>query len=365
MAKVLIENLTKKFGDVVAVADLDLGVEDRSFVVLLGPSGCGKTTTLRCIAGLELPDQGEIYIGDKRVTDLPPKDRDIAMVFQSYALYPHMTVYDNISFPLRIRKRSRDDVEGAVQKVAELLRIKHLLGRKPRQLSGGEQQRVALGRSLVREPRVFLMDEPLSNLDAKLRLYMRAELKRLQKELGITTVYVTHDQAEAMTMADKIALMEKGVLQQYETPEDIYGKPVNTFVAGFLGSPPMNFFRCTLAEHDKSRQLEGSGFTFQISKDLADLISSKVSDLALIIGIRPEDVVLSKEPTVGGQSIKSEVYVVEPMGSTTIVDMKLGDEIYKVSVPGAFKASIGETMFMCFTDDCMHIFDAKNQENIS
>jgi multiple sugar transport system ATP-binding protein len=365
LARVAIENLTKKFGDVTAVANLDLTIEDRTFVVLLGPSGCGKTTTLRCVAGLESPDNGEVYIGDRKVTDLDPKDRDIAMVFQSYALYPHMTVYDNISFPLRIRKKSKDEVRSAVEKVGELLRVKHLLNRRPRQLSGGEQQRVALGRSLVREPSVFLMDEPLSNLDAKLRLYMRAELKRLQKELGITTVYVTHDQAEAMTMADKIALLENGILQQYESPEDIYNKPTNTFVAGFLGSPPMNFFGCSLTERNGLQQLEGHSYSFQISRDLANLIKQEISEPAVIVGIRPEDITLSKEATPSKQAIKSEIYVVEPMGSTTIVDMKVGDEIYKVCVPGTFKAPIGDKLFMCFTDDRMHIFDAKNQEKIA
>ena len=364
MAKVVIENLTKKYGDVAAVTSLDLTIEDRSFVVLLGPSGCGKTTILRCIAGLESPDQGEIHIGDRNVTDLPPKDRDIAMVFQSYALYPHMTVYDNISFPLRIRKKSRGDVKSAVERVADLLRVRDLLDRKPRQLSGGEQQRVALGRSLVREPRVFLMDEPLSNLDARLRLHMRAELKRLQKELGITTVYVTHDQAEAMTMADKIALIEKGVLQQYEPPEDIYGKPANTFVAGFLGSPPMNFFQASLVEENRTGRLEGSGFMFPISRDLSDFLKQTINDRAVVVGVRPEDIVLRKEPVSGEQSIKSDVYVVEPMGSTTIVDMKAGDEVYKVIVPATFKATIGEEMLMCFTDDHMHIFSASSQESI-
>ena len=365
MAKVTVEGVTKRFGDVVAVSNLSLTIENRAFVVLLGPSGCGKTTMLRCIAGLEMPDQGEIYIADRKVTGLPPKDRDVAMVFQSYALYPHMTVYDNIAFPLKIRKRSREEIERGVKRVGELLRIGHLLKRKPKQLSGGEQQRVALGRSLVREPRVFLMDEPLSNLDAKLRLYMRAELKRLQKELGITTIYVTHDQAEAMTMADKIALMNQGILQQYAPPDEIYRKPVNTFVAGFLGSPPMNFFKCTLGEQGGKQLLEGDGFAFQISKDLADLIRNKVSDSAVVAGIRPEDITVAKEPNSGGQSVESEVYVVEPMGSTTIVDMKLGDEIYKVTVPGIFKASIGDKMFMCFTEENMHIFDAKSQQNIA
>ena len=365
MANVLVEGVTKRYGDVIAVSDLSLKIEDQTFVVLLGPSGCGKTTTLRCIAGLETPDKGEIYIGDTRVTDLPPKDRDIAMVFQSYALYPHMTVFDNIAFPLKVRRKPRDEIESTVKRIVELLRIERLLNRKPKQLSGGEQQRVALGRSLVREPRVFLMDEPLSNLDAKLRLYMRAELKRLQKELGITTIYVTHDQAEAMTMADEIALMNKGVLQQFGPPEEIYHRPSNMFVGGFLGSPPMNFFNCNLKEHDGSPSLEGEAFSIQISRELANLIRSRVNDSAVVVGIRPENIVLSSEPLSKGQSVKSEVYVIEPLGSTTIVDMKIGNEIYRVTVPGTFKASIGDKKFVSFDEEHMRIFEEKSQQSIT
>jgi multiple sugar transport system ATP-binding protein len=364
LARVEIRGVTKRFGEVVAVSDLSLSIEDRAFVVLLGPSGCGKTTVLRCIAGLETPEQGEIQIGDVRVNDLPPKDRDVALVFQSYALYPHMTVFDNISFPLKIRKWSRTDIDKRVKAIGELLRIEHLLNRKPKQLSGGEQQRVALGRALVREPQVFLMDEPLSNLDAKLRLYMRAELKRLQKEIGITTIYVTHDQAEAMTMADRIAIMNKGILHQYESPDEIYHRSANMFVAGFLGSPPMNFFKCTFRERESKFGLEGDSFAFQISKELAELIRTKSTDLSVVIGIRPEDVVLSKEASTG-MAVKAEVYVVEPLGSATIVDMKVGDEIYKVAAAGTFKASIGDVMFMCFTENRTQTFDAKTEEYIA
>jgi multiple sugar transport system ATP-binding protein len=364
MARVNVQGVTKKFGDVVAVSNFSLSIDERKFIVFLGPSGCGKTTILRCIAGLETPDEGRIYIGDVDVTDLPPKDRDIAMVFQSYALYPHMTVFDNVAFPLKVRKRPRNEIQKTVKRVAELLRIEHLLKRKPRQLSGGEQQRVALGRSLVREPKVFLMDEPLSNLDAKLRLYMRAELKRLQKELGITTIYVTHDQAEAMTMADQIALMNKGVLQQYASPDEIYHRPGNMFVAGFIGSPPMNFLQCTVRERDSTPSLEGDSFAFEISRGLADQVKSKAGDSSVVAGIRPEDIVLSSEPSKG-ISVKAEVYVVEPLGSSTIVDAKVGQEIYKVAVPGTFKASIGDTMFMSFTEDKMRVFGAKTEVSIA
>lgn len=235
MAKVTVRNLTKKFGNVIAVNKVSLEVKDKEFLVLLGSSGCGKTTTLRCIAGLETFDAGEIYIGDTLVNELPAKDRDVAMVFQSYALYPHMTIFDNIAFPLKMHKVSRNEIKEKVRRTAELLKIDHLLDRKPKQLSGGEAQRTALGRAIVRDPKVFLMDEPLSNLDAKLRLHMRVELKKLQKELGVTTIYVTHDQVEAMTMADDIAIMNSGALQQVGDANEIFRKPGNLFIAGFIG----------------------------------------------------------------------------------------------------------------------------------
>ena len=237
MSKVKVVNLVKKFDKTVAVNGISFNVKDGEFIVLLGPSGCGKTTTLRCIAGLETPDEGEIYIDDRMVNDLPPKDRDIAMVFQSYALYPHMTVYGNLAFPLKMRKYPKQEIDKRVREVAKLLRIEELLDRKPRQLSGGQQQRVALGRALVRNPRVWLMDEPLSNLDAKLRVYMRAELKKLQKDLKITTIYVTHDQAEAMAMADRVAVMNKGKILQYDEPRHVYERPANLFVARVYWKP--------------------------------------------------------------------------------------------------------------------------------
>ena len=246
MANVLLKNLTKRFGKVVAVNNFNLEAKDKEFIVLLGPSGCGKTTVLRCIAGLEKVDDGAIYIGDKLVNELEPKQRDIAMVFQTYALYPHMTVYQNLAFPLENSNVPPAEIKIKVEETAKLLQISKLLDRKPKQLSGGQRQRVALGRAMVREPRVFLMDEPLSNLDAKLRVYMRAELKKLQKDLGITTIYVTHDQVEAMTMGNKVAIMNEGILQQFGSATEIYFHPANVFVAGFIGTPPTNFFDCTL-----------------------------------------------------------------------------------------------------------------------
>src|SRR6267378_1080814 len=246
LARVEIRGLHKEFEGTVAVEDLNLEVKDKEFVVLLGPSGCGKTTTLRCVAGLEEADGGEIYIGDRLVNDLDPKDRNVAMVFQSYALYPHMTVYQNMAFPLENAKVAEREIIASVNRVAKLLQIETLLGRKPSQLSGGQRQRVAVGRAIVREPQVFLMDEPLSNLDAKLRVHMRAELKRLQKDIGVTTIYVTHDQVEAMTMADRIAIMNKGLLQQFEEPQRLYEAPANLFVASFIGSPAMNVLEGSL-----------------------------------------------------------------------------------------------------------------------
>ncbi|MFQ6098478.1 MAG: ABC transporter ATP-binding protein, partial [Armatimonadota bacterium] len=248
MARVVLRDLTKVFGDVVAVKDVNLEIEDAEFLVLVGPSGCGKTTCLRMIAGLEEVTQGEIYIGDRLVNDVSPKDRDIAMVFQNYALYPHMTVFDNMAFGLKLRRFPRDEIKARVQQAAQMLGLQDLLSRKPKELSGGQRQRVALGRAIVREPAVFLMDEPLSNLDAKLRIQTRAELIKLHRTLGITTVYVTHDQVEAMTMGDRIAVMRDGVVQQVDEPLGLYLRPANLFVAGFIGSPPMNFLDCTLEE---------------------------------------------------------------------------------------------------------------------
>ncbi|RLE71312.1 MAG: glycerol-3-phosphate ABC transporter ATP-binding protein, partial [Thermoprotei archaeon] len=250
MVEVKLVDLCKYFGPVKAVDHLNLHIKDREFVALLGPSGCGKTTTLLMIAGIYKPTSGYIYFGDEIVNDVPPKDRNVGMVFQSYALYPHMTVFDNIAFPLKLKKVPKQEIEKKVKEVAEFLRIAELLDRKPSQLSGGQQQRVALARALAKEPQIFLMDEPLSNLDAKLRIMMRAELKRMQKELGITTIYVTHDQVEAMTMADRIAVLNLGRLQQYGTPDELYNKPSNVFVAGFIGSPPMNFIDGSLVETD-------------------------------------------------------------------------------------------------------------------
>jgi multiple sugar transport system ATP-binding protein len=356
MVNIRLINLTKKFGATAALNNLNLEVKDKEFLVLLGPSGCGKTTALRCIAGLETPDSGEIYIGDNLVNDIPPKDRDIAMVFQSYALYPHMTVYDNLAFPLKMRKMARQEIERRVKETAKLLGIDALLDRKPKQLSGGEAQRVALGRCIVRNPKVFLMDEPLSNLDAKLRLYMRAELKRLQKELETTTIYVTHDQAEAMTMGDSVAIMNQGTLQQLSTPDQAYNKPANLFVAGFLGSPPMNFVDCTFSSINGGI-LDSGTFQLALPKNLADAVRGKISDSEVVLGFRPEDVTLHDKPTPN--AIKADVYVCEPLGSEIIVDLKLGENLIKVKTSSDTDVKIGETKYITLNKEKMHIFDKK------
>jgi len=362
LAKVVLEGLTKKFGDVVAVNDVSIEIQDKEFLVLLGPSGCGKTTALRCIAGLETPEAGNIYIGDRLVNELPPKDRDVAMVFQSYALYPHMSVYDNLSFPLRMRKLPRQEIDEKVRKTAEILRIPHLLKRKPKQLSGGEQQRVALGRAIVREPKVFLMDEPLSNIDAKLRLHMRAELKRLQKDLSTTTAYVTHDQAEAMTMGDRIAVMNHGALIQLSTPISTYRSPSNTFVAGFLGSPPMNFVDCSFVDKDGKAFLDAGTFTVDVS-ELAAVIKEKSTSSEVVLGVRPEDTLVQNDRP-RGDAVEAEVYVLEPLGAEIIVDLKIGENMLKAKTPEGLLPSIGDKIWVSFRRNKLHIFDKKTEKAI-
>jgi len=365
LADVRLVNLTKIFESrgerVVAVDHINLHIQDKEFLVLLGPSGCGKTTTLRMIAGLEVPTEGEIYIGGKLVNDLHPKDRDISMVFQNYALYPHLSVFDNIAFPLKIRKYPKEEVRRRVEEVAELLRIRHLLNRKPKELSGGEQQRVALGRAIIRRPKVFLMDEPLSNLDAKLRILMRAELKKLQKELGVTTIYVTHDQVEAMTMADRVAVMNMGRIMQVGTPPELFNKPSNIFVAGFIGAPPMNFFECSVKEINGVLYLESDVFKYKVSSELASLLR-RVGVSEVVIGIRPHDVKVSREPVEN--AVEAETYVIEPLGTETILDFKLGADIIKAVVPPTTDIGPGEKVWLIFEEERLHIFDKESQESI-
>lgn len=361
MAEVRLKNLTKRFGNIVAVDSVSLDIQENEFLILLGPSGCGKTTTLRCIAGLETPDEGEIYIGGTLVNDLPPRERDVAMVFQSYALYPHMSVFGNLAYPLKIRKVQREEIEKKVERVAKLLKIEELLGRKPGQLSGGQAQRVALGRAIIREPKVFLMDEPLANLDAKLRVYMRAELKKLQNDLGVTTIYVTHDQVEAMTMADRVAVMNQGKLMQVGSGNKLYDHPENLFVAGFIGSPPMNFIDCTLVKKDDTLFLNASIFGLPVPAEIEKILAT-VKGSELILGVRPEAIHIHKKRVQN--SVEANVYVSETLGSEVIVTLELQGNLFKVKAPPAFEASAGEKVWMTFNENKIHIFDKRTQEAI-
>jgi len=334
-----IRNLTKRYGNLTALENFSLEIHSGQFMVLLGPSGCGKTTVLRCIAGLTGITSGEIYIGDELVNKLPPKDRDVAMVFQNYSLYPHMNVYENIAFPLKMRKTERNQIKERVQNIANLLNISNLLNRKPKEISGGQMQRVALGRALVREPKIFLMDEPLSNLDAKLRTDMRVEIKKLQKKVGITTLYITHDQIEAMSMADNIGIMDAGKLLQLDTPQKVYNEPANQFVAGFIGIPPMNFLEFKIVR-DKSMflKLVTGGAHEHDNKfmiKVPDVLSANISntgDETIILGIRPKDItVLRTDEEFDGFKVKGEVTFIELLGDDSIAEVKLGQNSLKIS----------------------------------
>lgn len=323
MAKVVMEKLNKHFGDVKAVKDFDLEIPDKEFMVLVGPSGCGKTTTLRMVAGLEDITSGDIYIDDKIVNQLPPKDRDIAMVFQNYALYPHMTVYQNMAFGLTLRKFPKAEIKQRVKEAAEILNIGELLERKPKALSGGQRQRVAVGRAIVRKPKVFLFDEPLSNLDAKLRVQMRVELKKLHDRLKTTIIYVTHDQVEAMTMGDRIVVMKDGLKQQVGAPLELYFRPANKFVAGFIGSPAMNFMEGELLSEQGGLFLQTMGFKLKIPEDKAAKLKN-YSEKRVIFGTRPED--LPEAPAaIPNETIEVLVEVMEPLGSEVYLDVKVGE----------------------------------------
>lgn len=355
--KVVYENVSKKYGSVVAVDQLNLTIESGEFVVLLGPSGCGKTTTLRMLAGLEELTAGNIFIGDCCVIDVPPRDRDIAMVFQSYALYPHMTVGENIAYPLRVRKVPAAEIPQRVGSVAELLSISDLLRRKPKELSGGQRQRVALARAIVRQPRLYLMDEPLSNLDAKLRLYMRSELKRLQYELGTTTIYVTHDQAEAMTLGHRIAVMEKGQLLQYSTPLSIYERPANKLVASFLGSPSMNFVD---GEIDAAnRRFVNQWFSISLNPEI---LSQLKDQKRLTLGVRPEDIRLAFNQTPNG--LPAQVYVTESLGHETLVFLQLGQEKIIARAGPEIRVNIETTIWISFDDSRLHFFDTATGDRL-
>ena len=367
MASVRLKNLVKRFGEVVAVSDVTLEIEDKEFLVLVGPSGCGKTTCLRMIAGLEEASEGEIWIGDRLVNDVSPKDRDIAMVFQNYALYPHMNVYENMAFGLKLRKVPREEIKRRVDIAAEMLGIDMLMERRPKELSGGQRQRVAVGRAIVREPAVFLMDEPLSNLDAKLRVQTRAELIKLHRRLGITTVYVTHDQVEAMTMGDRIAVMKDGLLQQLDTPLGLYNTPTNLFVAGFIGSPPMNFLDAELSEIGGAAYVDTGDFRVKCPDEWSAAIAGQIGR-PIVFGVRPSDLydkaispIVAPSPE---NTVSMAVEVIEPMGAESVLYLNTGTDTIVASVDSATTAKESGKLDAVFHMTKAHLFDKETELRI-
>ncbi|HDI11422.1 MAG TPA: ABC transporter ATP-binding protein [Candidatus Acetothermia bacterium] len=358
-AEIKLEKVRKTFGKVVAVKDMDLLVEPGEFLVLLGPSGCGKTTTLRCIAGLERVDHGRVYIGGRDVTELPPSKRGIAMVFQSYAVFPHMTVAQNIGFGLRMRHAPKDEIKKAVLEVAKLLQIDELLDRYPSQLSGGQRQRVAVARAIVMRPEVLLMDEPLSNLDALLRLQMRAELKRLHREVGTTTVYVTHDQIEALSLGDRIAVMREGEIVQLDTPNEVYDKPANVFVGGFIGTPPMNFLRAEVRKADGSVYLAVGDFSVEVHGEWQEKLEGMVGK-KVILGIRAENIEV--RPTPEGGALPARVVVSEPLGAQQLLTVQVGGDVLKVATSPDLSIRPGQTIGLVLTKEKIRLFDEATQE---
>jgi multiple sugar transport system ATP-binding protein len=351
MASVTYDHVTKRFSaETVAVKDLSLDIRDTEFMVLVGPSGCGKSTALRMLAGLEEVSEGDIRIGERTVNDVPARERDIAMVFQSYALYPHMSVYDNMAFGLKMRGTPKSEIESKVKEAAKMLGLETLLNRKPRQLSGGQRQRVALGRAIVRSPQVFLLDEPLSNLDAQLRVETRVNLQRLHRELETTFIYVTHDQVEAMTMGDRISVMKEGLLQQVAPPREIYDHPANMYVAGFIGSPKMNFIEVTV----QGSKVKASGFEIEVPK--APGIEKGV------LGIRPED--LTEELREGWPTLDMQIDVVEVLGSDQYLYGKIGGDNIIARVDPQFNVSVGDRVRLGLDKDRMHLFDAQTEQAI-
>ncbi|HET7903743.1 MAG TPA: sn-glycerol-3-phosphate ABC transporter ATP-binding protein UgpC [Candidatus Eisenbacteria bacterium] len=366
MAGVTLRSVAKRFGETSVIEKVDLDIQDREFMVLVGPSGCGKSTLLRMIAGLEEITAGEILIGDRVVNDVPPKDRDIAMVFQSYALYPHMTIRENLEFGLKIRKAPRPEIDRLVAEAAQILGIDDLLDRKPKQLSGGQRQRVAVGRAIVRKPSVFLFDEPLSNLDAKLRVQMRAEIKRLQQRLGTTTVYVTHDQVEAMTMGRRIAVLNAGILQQVGSPLEVYETPVNVFVANFIGTPPMNFVPATTA--DQGATLRAVRFSIPTPASWRASVGA-ADGRRLILGIRPEKLTIVEggEGGAGGASagiVPVVVEVLELLGNEVIFHGRAGDDVLIAKTAPRRAPKIGATVSLRFDLEALHLFDAETERRL-
>jgi len=361
LGKVFVEGVTKNFGHKVAVDNLTFEAPDKGIVCLLGPSSAGKTTTLRMIAGLEVPDEGNIYIDDVLVNDLSPRDRDVALVFQSYALYPNKTVFENLAFPLKSHKTPEKEVKDKVQKAAAILRISHILDKLPALCSGGERQRVAIGRAIVREPKVYLFDEPLTNLDAVLRVEMRSEIKRLQKELEATTIYATPDQLEAMVIADKIAAMNEGKLVQYDVPDKLYDKPENLFVAGFIGSPPMNFIDCTLLEKNGKILLDAGDFTYDAAF-FEKLVANRI-DSEVILGIRPEHITVRREE-FDKNDIRGEIRVIEPARPEMIIHVRVGETMLVAVTSIKERYAIGDKVWVQFQKANLHLFDRKTGDAI-
>ncbi len=365
MASVTYDHIYKRFGDVIAVNDLNIDIADKEFLVFVGPSGCGKTTSLRLLAGLEEISEGTISIGDRVVNDVPPKDRDIAMVFQSYALYPHMSVYDNMAFGLKLRKTPKAEIDKKVKEAAEILGISQLLDRKPKQLSGGQRQRVAVGRAIVRDPKVFLFDEPLSNLDAKLRVQTRAELSKLHLRLGTTFIYVTHDQLEAMTMATRIAVMKDGLLQQIDTPPMLYDHPGNVFVAGFIGSPSMNFFDVTLVDQDGKLFVDGGTFKLEVP-EAKKAIYLPHKGKQVIFGIRPENIFAAQyaAPGITPAPMKADVDVTELMGNEIFLYLLTGKKQFIARVDHRTVTHPGDQIDLIIDMTNMHLFDPQTERTL-
>jgi multiple sugar transport system ATP-binding protein len=361
MAEVVLDDVVKMYGDVVAVDHISFTIEDGEFIALVGPSGCGKTTTLNMVAGLIELTSGTITIGGRVVNDLDPKDRDIAMVFQNYALYPSKTVAENLAFPLQMRKLPKAEIDVRVKRAAETLSITHLLQRRPRALSGGQQQRVALGRALVRDPKAFLMDEPLSNLDAMLRVQMRSQIKRLHQELSTTVIYVTHDQMEAMTMADRIAVMSNGVVQQIGAPDEIYDHPANMFVAGFIGSPTMNFLRGQFVSEEGVDRIVGQDWELPLTAANAARARSS-STGAVVVGARHANLTVLPESASTG--VPARVYTVEPTGDLTYVHLWLGTTLLVGSAPGTYRAAADQPIRLEFDQERLYLFDAVTEQSL-
>ena len=366
MAQVSLKNISKIFpGGIVAVNNVTFGVENKEFVVLVGPSGCGKTTTLRLIAGLEASSEGDIFIGNRKVNNIPPKDRDIAMVFQNYALYPHMTVYENMAFGLKLKKYPRKEIDLRVKEAAGILDLEVLLGRKPRELSGGQRQRVAVGRAIVRKPMVFLFDEPLSNLDAKLRVQMRTELHRLHIKLQSTMIYVTHDQTEAMTLGDRIVVMRDGVIQQIDSPTNVYNLPMNKFVASFIGTPPMNFLEGRVIKKDGKLYFDEGNFRVKIMESMYSFVDNYL-DERVILGIRSEDIYdklfVSEAPPENTVTMTCEV--VEHLGSEVYIHMNTGKHVIVARVSGDANPQINNDIDVVFDMSKIHFFDKTTEQTI-